>query len=96
MSDNVIPKPEYKFDDAPGGGEAMVVTRLAELKPYLVEYKDGRGETQTRVAFHLPGSEFVWMLQKSIQGSHVVTQANDWFKKGFQKKLATSKPLESV
>ena len=96
MSDNTIPTAEYKYDDAPGGGEAMVVSKLAKLEPYLVEYKDGQGHTQARVVFHMPGSEHVWIVQKTIQGANVVTAANDWFKKGFQKKLVGSKPAESI
>ena len=88
--------PGYVFEDAVNG-EVQSVTKVAKLEPYLVEYKDGQGQTQVRLVFSLPGTDFAWIVQKQIQGAHVVTQANEWFRKAMAKRLgaAPAKP-ESI
>jgi hypothetical protein len=93
MQDNK--KPEYKFEDS--SGDVLSITRVAKLEPYLVEYKDGQAQTQTRLVFNLPGTDYAWIVQKQIHGSHVITEANEWFRKEMAKKIAApAGKVESV
>jgi hypothetical protein len=73
-----IPKPEYHSGP---GSEAKVVDRAAKLDTYMVEYKDGEGKKQVRLAFVVPGSKTTFIVNSSIAGKAVVTTANPWFHK---------------
>ena len=63
------------------------VLALNELKAYVVSYNDGASRRQTRIAFRVPNSDSVFLLQEKIQGSFVATGGTEWFNKAFSAKL---------
>jgi hypothetical protein len=70
------------------GLKPNMVTRVTKLEVYLGEFTDERGQKTSRVFLKLPDTEFVWVVQQSIAGSHVVTEPNKWLKEQFNKMLA--------
>jgi len=95
MNTSTKPEAEFKYADT-GSGESLVVTRATKMEAYAVEYKDGAGQSQVRLAFRDPKGSTVWLAQKQIQGANVVMPANDWFRAALNKKLETNKEPESI
>jgi hypothetical protein len=92
MSSIQQPAGSYKFGQQTG--TPRTIKNATKLEPYLVDFTDGEGRDQVRVAFRVPDSAHFFIVQEKIQGSFVVTRANDWFNKGLSAKL--SKGVESV
>jgi hypothetical protein len=85
-----------KVVPAPVQETPQTVKRVTALDAFLVEYVDGDGKVQTRVAFRIPKSEEVILVQERIQGNHVVVAATNWFKKAFCAKIDRAGKVESV
>jgi len=80
------PTPEFKFGDAEGQNPSTV-KKVAKLEAYLAAYTDGENKEQARICFRIPGSDSTFIMNMSISGKNVVTQAHPWFHKAFTDKL---------
>ena len=74
---SAIPTPEYKFAD--GASEAKSIDKVAKMDAYLVQYKDGKGETVVQLAFRFPKSSSTFLLKQKITNVPVLTTAHKWF-----------------
>ena len=93
MSTATTPVPEFKFEQD-SSQDAKVVSKAAPVEAYLVEYKDGEGKVQTRIAFRLDKTMFI--IQERIHGSLVVTPAVDWFNNSFTALVEENQEPESI
>jgi len=85
--------PQFKF--AQGDEGVGTVTGVAELKSYLVQYKDHEGKEQVRICFRVPGASSTFMLNERVNGQNLATSAYDWFHKALSDRLDSS-GLEKV
>ena len=66
------------------------------LDAYIVKYTDGASKEEVRIVLKPKDRDLVYVVQKSISGTNIVTSTSDWFSTKFLKTLAEQKPVESV
>ena len=94
-----IPHPEgapnFKFANAEGDAPKSI-KRIDALETFIVEYIDGAGKEQVRIAFRVPDSQQVIVLQERISGTNVATMAHPWFNKAIQEKMEPEEGAPSI
>ena len=79
------PTPEFVMAGAED--KPLQVTGIAALDAYLVRYIDNDSKPQTRICYHVPETETVYVIQQRISGVPVVVDGTSWFSKAFVKRL---------
>lgn len=82
-------KAGFVFGDADEDRPNMV-TGMLPMQAYLVQYNDGEGKKQVRIALRPQGSPTTFLLQNRIQGAFVATEAVAWFNKEMLRALKES------
>lgn len=77
------------FKVSPQRKDPQTVEAVMPLTPYLVNYNDGEGRSQTRIVFATPDNKSVFILQEKIHGVPVAADSNQWFLKGFVERLSS-------
>jgi hypothetical protein len=67
-------------EESLAGGEVLGVM---EITPVLVNYRDGHGQTETRVALVIPGGEVYFLTKDGVDHR----PAQTWLKKGIVSKI---------
>ena len=93
--------PDFKFADIAESDAPNVIKGVLKASTYLVSYNDGQGKAQVRLCFRIPGSDATFIVVERLSGNNVVTNAHQWFHKGFVAKLKDlgieiDKPGETV
>lgn len=84
------PKPDFKFEEATRGMNPKTVRGIAAADLMMVNYVDGEGKEQNRLAAVIPGKKGghqVFVFNEKIQGSWVATAAYPWLAEGVTKLL---------
>jgi len=87
MSASVQATKGFKFEDSKEAAQPKTVVGILPVDTFLVNYTDGEGKTQVRLAFKTKDSDAVFLLQEKIGGQPVATSANGWFNDAFNSKL---------
>lgn len=92
---STTPTPEFEFADEDSFGAPRTVLAALPLKPYAVQYVDGRGEKQVKVCFVLESDPpLVYILDRSVNGSSIVSNAKRWFVDEVAKQIGYQKAVE--
>ena len=69
-------------EESLAGGEVLGVL---EITPVLVNYRDGHGQTETKIALVIPGGEVYFLTKDGVDHR----PAQTWVKKAISKKLSS-------
>lgn len=92
-----IPKPEFKFGEAGAPPKTVLGSLPAEVR--IVNYTDPAGKDQTRMVAIIRGQKGgvrAFIFPEKIDGSLVLTPANEWFNKAFVEAEARTSEIEMV
>jgi len=72
------------------------ITSVVPIECFVVTFKNAEGKEENRISFRPKGSKVVINIQPKISGAPVVTSANPWFQKEFDRFLETQKDVPSI